>query len=159
MHLENLYYLAGIVSALAAVLGLFGLAYYASETRKLRVAAQDQVQNMLKPCVLLIRDHSSSRRFNQTPLIFKNLGTGAALNLRWHLAASETHAWQELPALAPTEICTSHLLIKDVLNGGGSVECEFESITGERYQTHSYYPDSTSDFDPRHTSKQIRERR
>jgi hypothetical protein len=61
MSLECWYYVAGIVSAGAAIAGLIGLWYYATETHRLRVAAdtqlvvaQDQLENGMKPCVLLV---------------------------------------------------------------------------------------------------------
>jgi len=61
MSLECWYYVAGIVSAAAAIAGLYGLWYYARETHRLRVAAdrqlsvaQDQLEHGMKPCVLLV---------------------------------------------------------------------------------------------------------
>jgi hypothetical protein len=93
MTLECGYYIAGIGSFLVAILGLAGLVYYANETRKLRIAAQEQVarvreqviaaQDQLEaaftPCVVITQDPTNDSV--DAILYARNVGAGVALNI------------------------------------------------------------------------------
>ena len=161
MSLEWIYYVAGIVSAIAAIAGLIGLWYYARETYLLRKAAeaqlavsQDQLENSIKPCVLVVKDISNQVSFDKVPLILKNLGAGVALNVRYQLEKNKGGPWIEAPALAVGDSVASHMILKNVLFRNPLV-CEFESLSGVKYETTSFISDLTTDFDLRHTFKRL----
>ncbi len=97
MGLEDLYYAAGIGSFIVGLFGLVGLICYALDTRKMRVATQQQLEAAFTPCVLLVEDPKDGRL--ETPLSIKNFGSGAALNIRWRLV--NTIRGSKLPPLVP----------------------------------------------------------
>jgi len=81
MCLEDLYYTAGIGSFFVGLGGLLGLIFYALDTRKMRVATQQQLEAAFTPCVLLVEDPRDGRL--EASLLIKDFASGAALNIRW----------------------------------------------------------------------------
>ncbi|MGO9435673.1 MAG: hypothetical protein ACLPH3_16290 [Terracidiphilus sp.] len=61
MRLEDLYYAAGIGSFFIGLGALLGLIFYALDTRKMRVATQQQLEAAFTPCVLLVEYPKDSR--------------------------------------------------------------------------------------------------
>lgn len=151
MSLECWYYIAGIVSAGVATIGLIVLALYAYDTRQLRVATNEQVEATIKPCVVLGPELGNDS--NGAPLFIRNVGVGVALNVRWRYT-DDDHPWQEFPALGPGESLRVSFLIRDVINNG-AVECEFESLSGTRYSTLSGFSESTQNLDFRHSFRKV----
>jgi len=155
MTLECWYYVAGIVSAVCAVLGLAGLTWYAIETYKLRTAAQDQVESTIKPCVLFLENPpgpAQSKGFDDNGLLIKNVGNGPAINVRWKL--NSQMQWQETAALEVGVARETALHLKSVINHG-KIECMFESINGVTYITESGFSGDASDLDLRHTFRRV----
>lgn len=157
MTLESSYYIAGIASFFVGLGGLIGLIVYAVDTHKLRDAAQKQVtaaQHQLEaaitPCVLVF-DTSGAV---DAPLLFKNSGTGVALNVRWRYSASKSKEWTEFSALGPGEGRKAPFLTRDIINYG-AIECVFESISGTPYLTLSGFSDTTTNLDYRHQFKRL----
>lgn len=157
MTLECWYYAAGIGSFFVAFGGLIGLAFYAAETRSLRIAsqkqvntAQQQLEAAITPCVLVMRSESSDSV--DAPLRLANCGQGVALNLRWKYSG-KTQTWMEFPALGPGDTRLAPFLIRDIINNG-SIECVFESISGASYSTVSLFSENTN-FDFRHQFKRL----
>lgn len=165
MALESWYYAAGIGSFFVALGALIGLAFYAADTRKMRLTSQEQsaaareqasatqgqIEALILPCVLLL-EHQSSDAVD-APLQFKNCGPGVALNIRWRHSGRTPHAWIEFPALGPGEIRRAPFLTRDVINRG-PIECEFESVGGSRYSTLSGFSESTN-LDYRHQFRKL----
>jgi hypothetical protein len=129
MSLECWYYLAGIFSFFVAVGGLIGLIIYAIDTRKMRVAAQEQIEATVTPCVLVFEDPDNQSV--DAPLWFRNVGTGVALNIRWRFMGSTGKSLHEFPALASSYQRKATFLKQQVISYG-AVECEFESLSGAR---------------------------
>lgn len=151
MSPECWYYVAGIVSSAVAVLGLIALCIYAYDTRQLRAAAQGQVEATMKPCALLMPEFGNDS--TDAPLFLKNVGVGVALNIRWRYTEKD-YPWQEFPALGPGEALKVPFLIKEVINNG-AVECEFESLSGARYSTTSFFSEKTTNLDFRHSFRRV----
>jgi hypothetical protein len=164
MSLECWYYVAGIVSAGAAIAGLIGLWYYAKETHRLRVAAdtqlsvaQDQLENGMKPCVLLMAGSVpalATTDFEKEPLFLKNVGSGPALNIKWQFVKNDGGPWNEEPVLPAGSEIKSRLTLR-LLFDHGALRCHFESLSGIKYETTSAIGELTTKFDPRHTFKRI----
>jgi hypothetical protein len=150
MTLECWYYVAGIVSAGAALVGIPGLYYYAHETTKLRRISQNQLEAMSKPCVVFIEQEVTGQ---DRPLWIKNVGNGPALNIRWRGANRES--WVEEPMLAAGERRLTMLAIKGVIMGGRSVICVYESMSRRGYQTDTGFTENTKDLQLRHTFKEL----
>jgi hypothetical protein len=154
MHLEQWYYIACIVSACAAVLGLGGLVWYAIETWKLRKAAQDQLETMNRPCVLMIENIDQTLGFDNSPLMIENVGAGVALNIRWRVTKPKPGKWQECRSLGAGKFQLSRIYIRHVVDDG-PIECEFESLSGFRYLTTAEFSKDSPNLDLRHTFKKI----
>jgi hypothetical protein len=154
MSLEAWYYIAGIVSAAIGLVGLMALIVYARDTRKLRQTAEDQLEGMARPCVLLMMDHVNRGSFDQNPLILRNLGSGVALNIRYRLESSEDSPWVEAPALPIDGRAVSGLYLKHLVTNL-PVTCEFESLSGARYRSESYIGVHTTDLDLRHKFEKL----
>ena len=152
MSLECWYYTAGIVSAVIGFFGLIGLTVYAIDTRKLRIAAQEQIETAMRPCVLIAE--SPQNGSVGTPLFMKNVGVGVALNVHWRYTGRPNHTWQESPSLGAGESKPVPFLIRDVINGG-AVECEFESLSGACYSTLSGFSENSPNLDFRHSFKKL----
>jgi hypothetical protein len=151
MSLGCWYYIAGIVSAMSAVLGLAGLTWYAIETWKLRKAAQEQVESAIKPCVLFLENPPAPGEvggFDSKHLLIKNVGNGPAINVRWKL--NNQTKWLESAALETGTARESPLYLKSVINQG-KIECMFDSINGITYITETGFSGDESDLDLRHT--------
>jgi hypothetical protein len=133
MTLECWYYASGIASFFVALGGLIGLGWYACETRKLRIAAQQQLEAAIQPCVLLMEDADQLRDFENAFLILKNVGVGVSLNVRWRYRKIANSGWIACPALAPGGFIRPPVHPRDVLNWDG-VECEFSSFSGTKYR-------------------------
>ena len=166
MTLECGYYIAGIGSFLVAILGLAGLVYYAYETRKLRIAAQeqlgalkeqvraaqDQLEAAFVPCVVITQDPSNDSV--DATLYARNVGAGVALNTRWRYVKYHDKPWIELPALVVGGSRTLPFKVRDVINGAG-IECEFEGLGRIRYRTLSSFSETTTDLDLRHQFERL----
>jgi hypothetical protein len=149
MRLEDVYYAAGIGSFIVGLFGLVGLICYALDTRKMRVATQQQ-EAAFTPCVLLVEDPKDGRL--EASLLIKNFGSGAALNIRWRLINSDS--WTETSALGAGEVRRTILLIKDVINGE-AFECAFESLNGTKYFTRSGFNENARTNDLRHQFRRL----
>ena len=157
MSLECWYYVSGIVSAVIGLVGLCGLLYYANETRKMRIAAENQVENMSRPCVLFMENPPKSGElggFDWYPLLVKNVGAGAAINIRWRTTNNPRARWVEGPALEAGGCKESKLHIKNVINNG-VIECVFESIGGIGYITETGFSGNETELDLRHTFRKL----
>jgi hypothetical protein len=74
---------------------------YALDTRELRLAAQQQIESAITPCVLIVENpHSESV---EGDLFMKNAGVGVAINIRWRSRKKVDGPWNESPALGPGE--------------------------------------------------------
>jgi hypothetical protein len=133
IKLECWYYVSGIASSFVALGGLIGLAVYAFDTRRLRIAAQQQLETAIRPCVLLMEDADALRDFDHANLILKNAGGGGALNVRWRYKIIADSDWIGCPALAPGEFIRPPVHPRDLLDGNG-IECEFTSLSDTRYR-------------------------
>ena len=153
MTLESCYYVAGIVSSAVGFLGLAGLVIYTQETREIRKAAQQQLESAIAPCVLVVGD--PAQRGLDGPLSIRNFGVGPALNIRWRYLRAQNRAGHEIPALGPGDVKGVSFVIRDVMNGGMAVECEFESLSGVRYLTTSEVEDATQTFDFQHKFRRL----
>ncbi len=175
MTLECAYYLAGVGSFFIALGGLIGLVIYALDTRKLRivageqleaakkqaeaalqqaVAAQEGLEAAVTPCALIVGDAESESV--EAPLSMRNVGAGAAINIQWRLTKVPNPAWTEFPALSPGECRRVPFHMRDVIPG--QVECEFESLSGTRYQTRSGFSEDTTNLDFRHEFNRLPKR-
>lgn len=134
MTMECWYYVAGIASFFVAFLGLIGLVVYACDTRKLRVAAQKQLESTIRPCVLLMEDADQPRDFERAHLIIKNVGAGVGLNIRWRYRKIAHSGWIGCPALAPGDYIRPPVHSKDVRDGEG-IDCQFSSLSGTEYRS------------------------
>ena len=152
MSIEWWYDAAGIGSFLVGCGGLIGLGIYAYDTRQLRLAAQEQMETAMKPCVLIISD--PQKEGVDAPLFMTNAGVGVAINIRWRYTGLTEHQWQEFPALGPAESMNVSFLIKHVINHG-AVECEFESLSGTRYSTLSGFSEKSQNLDFQHSFKKL----
>jgi hypothetical protein len=150
MTLECWYYVAGIVSAAAAVVGLIGLFYYAHETTKLRRISENQLESMSKPCVVFVEQQVTG---TEMPLFIKNIGNGPALNIRWKGLIEGN--WVEEPVLGSGESRLTLLRIRTIINGGGTVMCVFESMSRRGYQTKTGFSENTQDLQLRHSFKEL----
>lgn len=150
MTLECWYYIAGIVSTLIALLALVGLTVYALDTRKLRIAGQQQLEATIRPCVLLMEDADVLRDFEHGNLILKNVGAGVALNVRWRYQRTKNSGWIGCPALASSDCIRPQVHPRDVLDGGG-VEIEFSSLSDTRYRATVTCGSPGSSLEMRHT--------
>jgi hypothetical protein len=150
MTLEYWYYVAGIASAVAAVVGLAGLFYYAHETTKLRRISQNQLEAMSKPCVVFIEQEVTG---SEMPLQIKNVGNGPALNIRWKTINGKN--WVEEPVLAKGESRLTLLRTKTIINGGQAVICVYESMSRRGYQTDTGFSENTEDLQLRHSFKEL----
>jgi hypothetical protein len=150
MTLECWYYVAGIVSAVAAVVGLVGLFYYAHETTKLRRISQNQLEAMSKPCVVFIEQEVTG---SEMPLQIKNVGNGPALNIRWK--AINAKNWVEEPVLAKGESRLTLLRTEAIINGGQAVICVYESMSRRGYQTDTGFSENSQDAQLRHSFKEL----
>lgn len=153
--LEELYYMAGIVTAATSVLGLIGLVVYARETWKMRKAAEDQVENMIKPCVLFMENPPGEGQvggFDDKGLFVRNVGKGPAINIRWRTVGNTK--WIEGPALDVGASYVSTIRLANVINKG-VIECVFESINGVGYMTQTGFSGEASELDLRHTFKKL----
>ena len=141
--LEQAYYVAGVITAVASILGLAGLAWYAIETRRLRVishrqseTASAQLEGSVVPCVLFLEDPRQSGDATEGYLLLKNVGTGPALNIRYRL--NSWADWATSPALRPGGSIKPGLKSKEVRVGGGA-HAEFTSLSGKRYRSRSEF--------------------
>jgi hypothetical protein len=151
MSLTDAYQIAGIVSATVAFVGLIVLWVYAYDTRKLRLVAQQQLEAPITPCVVVTGNPQNKGL--DGPLRFENLGVGVALNIGWRYASSPT-TWIEVPALSLRDTHHAPFVIRDILNHGKAIICEFDSLSGTRYTTTSSIPEDTREFDFQHHFKQ-----
>ena len=156
MSLENAYYIAGIVTAFTSFLGLVGLVIYAVDTRMLRVSSQEQTEAMIRPCVVFVEDPKDQSGITENKLLIRNVGIGAAMNIRWRTTRVPDAKWIEVAALAAHEDRKS-ALSKTTLVFGISVECQFEGMGGIQYTTLSYFSKDT-DLDIRHTFMKSKQR-
>jgi hypothetical protein len=155
MWLQCFYYLAGIGSFLVAAAGLVALFFYAKDTKALRRAAQEQLEISIRPYVLFIEDADLLRPFDERNLLLKNLGAGIAINIKWRYKRIATSTWMGVPALAPNGFIRPAVNPRDLLNGKG-IECEFESASGARYRSFSFYSEEADrSLEIRHDIQQI----
>lgn len=109
----------------------------------------------IKPCVLLMEDADRPRDFETSHLIFKNLGAGVALNVRWRYMKIRDSGWTGVPALAPGDFVRAPVHPRDVLEGAGG-ECEFSSLSGVRYRVVISCPSEMNvSLELRHEFRQI----
>jgi hypothetical protein len=147
---EAWYYIAGIISAGAALVGIPGLYYYAHETTKLRRISENQLESMSKPCVVFVEQMVTG---TEMPLCIKNIGNGPALNIRWKTLNGKN--WVEEPVLASGDSRLTLVRIKTILNGGHAVICVYESMSRRGYQTDTGFSESTQDIQLRHSFKEL----
>jgi hypothetical protein len=148
MSLEGWYYVAEIVAAVVAIMAFVALVIYAIDTRKLRNTAEEQLEGMARPCVLLMSNPDQSQGFDKSPLVLKNLGSGVALNIRYQLLKNAGGPWIEAAALPVGGSVVSHILLSHILQN--PLICEFESLSGAKYRTESFISELTTNLDPRH---------
>jgi hypothetical protein len=146
MPLGSWSYVAQIVSSVIGILGFGALVFYAIDTRKLRLAAQEQVEAAIIPCVLITAD--PQKLGTEGAIKIENIGAGPALNVRW--AFWKNLSWNSLPAIEAKKSRSAPFLLKDILNNDKVVVCEFESLSGSKYRTFSTIPEDTEHFDLRH---------
>jgi hypothetical protein len=153
MTLESCYYLAGIVSSGVGLAGLVGLVLYTRETHKIRKATQQQLESATAPCVFVVGD--PGKKGLDGPLSMRNFGVGPALNIRWRYRKEQNRPGREFPALGPGEVMGVSFVLRDVINGGMAIECEFESLSGVRYLTTSEVEEATQTFDFHHRFRRL----
>ena len=118
---------------------------YARDTKKLADAA---VKQLPRPWVVLKRSADPSTRTaleetevslaDQPHLIFENVGTGPAVNCRYHVKDTGkeergTTSWQ-LPEIGPASNFESNYPT-NALPGNAVVIIEYESVAGSHYRT------------------------
>ncbi|MHB1838327.1 MAG: hypothetical protein ACYCPD_01065 [Acidobacteriaceae bacterium] len=142
--LEHWYYIAGIGSSIAALLGLFGLGFYACETYRLRKVSQEQLEASMIPCVLALEDLSTATFTSSGNLILSNVGVGVALNIRCRYEKeNDTEGkWHSFPALSPKGTASLGDDGQNLMIAHGHLVCEFESLSGRRYSSGSWYEGS-----------------
>jgi len=141
---------------IVASLTFVALVWYAIETRRLRVAAQDQLEALAKPCLTLameLRDPSdailemhqavgnTTARGDHGNFMVHNIGNGVALNVSYRFRSLERDALNDLSAryfisVLPNQKAT----MPEPMNVSSySGECqltfEFDSIGGVRYES------------------------
>ena len=124
---------------------------YARDTNTL---ARTSVEQLPRPCVVLKRSADSSpmavflgettslsnkSNSNEIFLIFMNVGTGPAVNCRYHVRDTEETgkgepSYQQLPEIGPSDSFES-LRILNKLPENAVVSIEYESVAGSLYQT------------------------
>jgi hypothetical protein len=130
---------------------LFVLGVYAWDTRKLRLVAQQQLENAITPCVVITAN--PQRLGIDGAIEMENIGVGTALNVRFSFV--DTISWSSAPAIPARGHIAVAFRIKDILNHGKQVICEFESLSGTRYRTLSIVPDDTKHFDLEHRFERL----
>ena len=80
---------------------------------------------------------------------------GPALNIRWRYRKEQDRAGHEFPALGAGEVMEVSFVLRDVINNGAAIECEFESLSGVRYLTTSEVKDATQTFDFQHRFRRL----
>lgn len=124
------------------LLTLAVLCKYAFDTRTLARTSQRQssiaseaLENASRPCVLVISNQKAGAGDIGTEATLKltNIGSGPALNISWQ------YENKRRPILANSLGLGGELELgiktKELINGGGSITCEFESLGGIRYKT------------------------
>jgi hypothetical protein len=146
MPLDGWSYVAQIVTSVIGILGFGALVFYAVDTRRMRIAAQEQVEASIIPCVLITAD--PQKLGTEGAIRIENIGAGPALNIRWAFWKDLT--WNSLPALEAKKSRSAPFLLKEILNNDKAVVCEFESLSGTKYRTFSTIPEDTEHFDLQH---------
>jgi len=120
--------------------GLIG--WYLYETRKMRKAAERQVEATFRPAVVITHSGQTDRN----PHI-ENIGNGPALEVRWRLVNSElTGTLPQLLPHQPTELPFGG--VKPLYNAGlrvgpdtetATIDCSYRSLSGLPYSSRSTY--------------------
>jgi hypothetical protein len=133
------------INTVAVVGTLWVVVRYTRETVRLAEAA---VEQMPRPCVDLasVRDSSTetalenlaSSLANSSTLVFRNCGTGPAINLRWTIAAHDAKIealnWTKGPNHAAGEAWES-THPKGTLPSAAKVVIDYESLGGTHYRS------------------------
>jgi hypothetical protein len=121
------YYNAQTVQAACAVAGVLGLAIYAYDTRRLRLAAERQIESTIRPVIVIaIADDKK--------YYFVNYGPGPALNVRWtyyRIGGNEIKARTAIETGVKYDFGDSF----SIIYVDPKLEVEYESTSGKRYVT------------------------
>ena len=135
----------GVLTLTVLSLTLAVVKAYARDTKKIARAAVEQLP---RPCVVVKRsaDHADNAVLRDTTvsladqrnLNFANVGTGPAVNCRYHVLRDTWETTDEtasqLPEIGPAEnFESSHSL--NALPESAVVIIEYESVAGSRYRT------------------------
>ncbi|MGA8152749.1 MAG: hypothetical protein WB952_17500 [Terriglobales bacterium] len=123
------------------VLSAILIGLYLIETRRLRIAAQQQVEASFRPAVVAVHDGS----IEKGPSLV-NIGNGPAIEVEWHLLNSSLKGdfpYLE-PGCKPQELGTNGM--KGLYNAGiggkteeARIECTYRSLSGWRYSSSNSY--------------------
>jgi hypothetical protein len=141
--LEDAYYISGVVTAVAAVVGLVGLMWYAFETRRLRIigghqaeSAAAQLERSIIPCVLFVEDSGRLDGSTEQFLFLKNVGAGPTLNIKYRL--NSWGDWATCPPLSSGGSIKPGIKPGELRAAGGAY-AEFTSLGGHQYHSRSEY--------------------
>ena len=138
-----------------AALTLLALIWYAVETRRLRIAAHDQLEALAKPCLTLwsdLRDSGDAllslhQAVGNTSIgddagqfVVQNIGNGVALNVRYTFRAldSDGKKQSEEPSYFLNILPCQKVRMPEPVSafpGGYELRFQFESIGGRTYQS------------------------
>lgn len=121
-----------VVLTAATVATFIVLIFYARDTRKIAKNSFEQIESSLKPFVALVeREPGHSSKWS-----IKNLGKGAALNIRYsrHIANDKPPQWAAPPPLAPLESYNVDNRDVEFAEKDGFI-VEYESLSSRKYST------------------------
>jgi len=82
------------------------------------------------------------------------VGVGPALNIRSQFTKNEGGPWNEEPVLPAGSEIKSRLTMR-IMFDFGILRCQFESLSGVKYETTSFIGELTTKFDTQHTFKKL----
>ena len=135
--------IATIVQDLLLFLSALLVGWYLVETRKLRIASQEQVEAASRPAIVVKAQPGTTA----VPTVV-NIGNGPAIDVQWSLTNSK---WAgSIPYLEPDQAqalpmsemkAIYHSAVKTTSNTA-SIECSYRSLSGRSYSSSNAY-----DFD------------
>ena len=144
-----------VVSIITLVVLSLTLCFLIRYTNATNTLARTSVEQLPRPCVVLkqLADSSIKAVLTETttslpnePLIFMNVGTGPAVNCRYHVRDTEKTGEAErscrLPEIEPSGSFES-LRVPNSLPENAVVSIEYESVAGSPYRTELVIEDRT----------------